>query len=60
MREQIDLAFGLLDRQLLDRDERRCGKVDDLELSGGVGKPPRVAAAAHGTGCLGSDAVPVC
>ena len=49
MREQIDLAFGLLDRQLLDCDERRCGKVDDLELSGGVGEPPRIAAAARGT-----------
>jgi sporulation protein YlmC with PRC-barrel domain len=26
------VALKLLDRQLLDRDGRRCGKVDDLEL----------------------------
>ena len=30
----VDLALGLLDHQLLDRDGRRCGKVDDLELDG--------------------------
>jgi hypothetical protein len=42
--EQIDLALGVLDHQLLDSEERRCGKVDDLELDGlGEGKP-RVAA----------------
>jgi sporulation protein YlmC with PRC-barrel domain len=28
----IDLALGLLDHQLVDREGRRCGKVDDLEL----------------------------
>lgn len=36
----IDLALGVLDHQLLDSEERRCGKVDDLELEGvREGKP---------------------
>ena len=30
--EQIDLALGVLDHQLVDCDGVRCGKVDDLEL----------------------------
>ena len=29
----LHAGLQLLDRQLLDRDNRRCGKVDDLELS---------------------------
>lgn len=55
----IDLALGVLDHQLLDRDGRRCGKVDDLELEG-VGTPePRVVSiltgppAWRGRGALG-------
>lgn len=32
MSEQVDLALGILDHQLLDSDGRRCGNVDDLEL----------------------------
>ena len=36
----IDLALGVLDHQLLDSEDRRCGKVDDLELDGvAEGKP---------------------
>jgi len=31
---EIDLALGVLDHQLVDADDRRCGKVDDLELAG--------------------------
>jgi sporulation protein YlmC with PRC-barrel domain len=30
--QQVDLALGLLDHQLVDVDGRRCGKVDDLDL----------------------------
>jgi hypothetical protein len=42
--KQIDIALGVLDHQLLDSEERRCGKVDDLELGGiGEGKPEVVA-----------------
>jgi len=33
MRE-IDLGLGVLDHQLVDRDGRKCGNVDDLELTG--------------------------
>jgi hypothetical protein len=40
MSREVDLAHGILDHQLLDSDERRCGKVDDLELEGlGEGRP---------------------
>ncbi len=36
----IDLALGLLDHQLVDSENRRCGKVDDLEIEGiGEGRP---------------------
>ena len=34
MSRPIDLGLGLLDHQIVDRDGRRCGKVDDLELAG--------------------------
>jgi sporulation protein YlmC with PRC-barrel domain len=44
----VDLALGLLDHQLLDRDERRCGKVDDLELKGVADGNPQVAAIVAG------------
>ena len=27
MSEQIDVALGVLDHQLLDSDDRRCGKA---------------------------------
>jgi sporulation protein YlmC with PRC-barrel domain len=42
--EPIDLGVGILDHQLLDREGRRCGKVDDLELEGLSRGTPRVAA----------------
>ena len=31
---ELDLHLDLLDRQIVDRDGRLCGKVDDLELRG--------------------------
>jgi sporulation protein YlmC with PRC-barrel domain len=34
MSEQIDLALGILDHQVMDSEGFRCGKVDDLELAG--------------------------
>jgi sporulation protein YlmC with PRC-barrel domain len=40
----VDLALHLLDDQLIDAEGGRCGRVDDLELSGGVGEPTSVAA----------------
>jgi len=47
-REFIDLALVLLDRQLLDSDDRRCGKVDDLEIEGEPGGQARVTALMSG------------
>jgi hypothetical protein len=44
MSEAIDLALGVLDHQLVDGDGRRCGKVDDLELTGIAEGKPTVAA----------------
>ena len=41
---KLDLGLGLLDHQLLDSEGRRCGNVDDLELSGVGAGEPRVAA----------------
>jgi sporulation protein YlmC with PRC-barrel domain len=41
---EVDLALHLLDDQLIDSDGGRCGRVDDLELSGGAGEAPSVAA----------------
>jgi hypothetical protein len=48
MSEQIDVALGVLDHQLLDAEERRCGKVDDVELEGLDGDSPRVKAILSG------------
>ena len=42
MSESIDIALGVLDHQLFDADERRCGKVDEVELEGLNGDSPRV------------------
>jgi hypothetical protein len=41
---EIDLALGVLDHQLLDCEGRRCGKVDDLELTDVRDEAPEVAA----------------
>ncbi|WP_320671349.1 PRC-barrel domain-containing protein [Patulibacter defluvii] len=42
--ERVDLAYRILDDQLIDVDGRRCGKVDDLELAGEPGEPLVVSA----------------
>ena len=34
-RQEIDIGLHVLDHQLLDRDGRRCGNVDDLAIEGG-------------------------
>lgn len=44
MSEEIDLGLGLLDHQLLDKDGRRCGNVDDLAIEGAPGEPAEVVA----------------
>jgi nucleoid-associated protein YgaU len=44
MSEQVDLALGILDHQLVDAEGRRCGNVDDLELAGIQDGTPQVEA----------------
>jgi sporulation protein YlmC with PRC-barrel domain len=46
----IDLGLRLLDDQLLDSDEHRCGRVDDIQLKGGPGSRTEVAALLVGPG----------
>jgi sporulation protein YlmC with PRC-barrel domain len=48
--DRMDLVYRVLDDQLLDVDGRRCGRVDDLEFDGGLGKPPRLYAILSGKG----------
>jgi len=50
MSEEIDLGLAVLDHQLLDRDGRRCGNVDDLAIEGGPGETARVVALHSGSG----------
>jgi hypothetical protein len=46
----IKLVSQLLDLPLVDKDERRCGVVDDVEFVGGAGKPMRIKALLVGPG----------
>jgi sporulation protein YlmC with PRC-barrel domain len=47
---EIDIALQVLDRQLLDKNGRRCGNVDDLAIEGGAGEVPEVVAILVGPG----------
>jgi sporulation protein YlmC with PRC-barrel domain len=47
---ELDLAYGVLDHQLVDSEGRRCGKVDELELEGKAGEELRVVALLVGPG----------
>jgi hypothetical protein len=51
-RDQLDLAYRILDLDLVDSEGRRCGKVDDLVLSGGPGEISYVEGIRTGTGAL--------
>ena len=46
----IKLVSQLLDLPLLDKDERWCGVVDDVEFDGGPGKELRLKALLVGPG----------
>jgi hypothetical protein len=46
----INLGLHLVDRQLLDSEDRRCGNVDDLALEGGPGEKLEVVAVFSGPG----------
>ena len=48
--DTIKLVSQLLDLPIIDRDERWCGIVDDVEFSGGAGKETRVKALLVGPG----------
>ena len=48
MTDTIDLGLSVVDRQLLDPEDRRCGKVDDLALEGGPGEELEVVAILSG------------
>ena len=50
MSDELDLGHAILDRQLLDRDGRRCGNVDDLAIEGGPGEEAHVVAVYSGPG----------
>ena len=46
---EIDLGLSLLDHQLIDSEDLRCGKVDDLDLGSLREDPPTVQAILAGT-----------
>jgi hypothetical protein len=50
LRDPIKLVSQLLDLPIIDRDERWCGIVDDVEFEGGGGKPTRIKALLVGPG----------
>ncbi|HEY2777753.1 MAG TPA: hypothetical protein VGI77_07590 [Gaiellaceae bacterium] len=56
MRGEFDIGLHLMDRQLLDKDGRRCGNVDDLAIEGGPGEVPEVVALLVGPGHWGRRA----
>lgn len=47
---RIKLVSQLLDLPIVDRDERSCGIVDDVEFSGEAGKETRISALLVGPG----------
>ncbi|MGN6058885.1 MAG: hypothetical protein ACTHOI_09935 [Sphingomicrobium sp.] len=48
--DRIKIVSQLLDLPIIDKDERSCGIVDDIELSGSAGKEMGVAALLVGPG----------
>jgi sporulation protein YlmC with PRC-barrel domain len=47
---QVDLGLRLMDDQLFDSDEHRCGRVDDVQLKGKPGARTEVSALLVGPG----------
>jgi sporulation protein YlmC with PRC-barrel domain len=47
---QVDLGLRLLDDQLFDADDHRCGRVDDIQLRGEPGSRTEVDALLVGSG----------
>ena len=48
--DKLKLVSQLIDLPLVDKDERWCGVVDDVELSGGPGDDARIEALLVGPG----------
>lgn len=48
--DPVKLVSQLLDLPIIDKDERWCGIVDDIEFSGGAGKEMQVKALLVGPG----------
>jgi sporulation protein YlmC with PRC-barrel domain len=48
--DHIKIVSQLLDLPIIDKDERSCGIVDDIELSGSAGKEMRIEALLVGPG----------
>jgi len=47
---QVNLGLRLLDDQLLDADDHRCGRVDDVQLKGSPGSRTQISALLVGPG----------
>jgi sporulation protein YlmC with PRC-barrel domain len=56
IRGEFDIGLHVLDHQLLDKEGRRCGNVDDLAIEGGPGEVPEVVAILVGPGYWGQRA----
>jgi sporulation protein YlmC with PRC-barrel domain len=50
---EVDLGLRLLDDQVFDAKEHRCGRVDDVQLKGSPGAKTGVAALLIGAGAWG-------
>ena len=50
--DELDVGYWLLDDELIDRDERRRGRVDDLEFEGGPGERTVLVNILCGTGAM--------
>jgi sporulation protein YlmC with PRC-barrel domain len=48
--DRFDVAYRLLDDELVDSDGRRCGRVDDIEFDGEPGRPAEITAILSGPG----------
>ena len=52
----FEIGLRVLDHQLLDKEGRRCGNVDDLAIEGGAGEEAEVVAILVGPGYWGQRA----
>jgi sporulation protein YlmC with PRC-barrel domain len=47
---EFDVAYRVLDDDLIDSEGRRCGKVDDIEIEGSLGAEAHLSAIVSGPG----------